>query len=149
MPMPASQFNEDLPILFGDDTLRLGVCAMGPIADGHVLEAMRVWVWQVDGEKFAASAGNGGEHPGKHPLAPTEVVPFKLEEGWMIQTQLEPGSPEFSEGKPALAMAMALVKHKDKSTEVLQWNQAVRVHGRRHHEYPEGYEDSDDEHSER
>ena len=43
----------------------------------------------------------------------------------MIQTQLEPGSKQFSKGKPALAMAM--VKHKDRSTDVEHWSQAVIV----------------------
>jgi hypothetical protein len=132
-----SKFREVLPILQGDDSLALGVCAMGPVADGEELTAMRVWVWQVDGTKVAASSGEGGKHLGGHPLAASEKLPFKAEKGWMIQTELEPGSRQFSEGKPAVAMAMALVTHKDGSKDVEQWNQAVMIAEHRHHEHPE------------
>jgi hypothetical protein len=34
-------------------------------------------------------------------------------------------------------MAMAVVKHADGTTEVQQWNQAVIIHGRRDHRYPD------------
>jgi hypothetical protein len=132
-----SRFREVLPILEGDAGLRLGVCAMGRVADGDQLTSMQVWVWQVDGEKVAASAGKGGEHVGGHPLAPSEQPPYTAEKGWMVQTELEPGSVQFSEGKPALAMAMALVTHADGTTDVDQWNQAVMVAERRPHEHPE------------
>jgi hypothetical protein len=137
-----SKFEQELPILEGDDSLRLGVCAMGPVADTDTITWMRVWMWQLDGEKVAASSGVSGTHPGAHPLAPTEELPFKAEKGWMIQTVLEPGSDEFSEGTPALAMAMALVvtdgdaEGTNGTRELLQWNQGVMVEGRRHHEYP-------------
>jgi hypothetical protein len=133
-----SKFLDELPILEGDDALRLGVCAMGPVADTDTLTWMRVWVWQQDGAKVAASSGASGEHPGSHPLLPKEQLPFTAPDEWMIQTQLEPGSPPFSENKPALAMAMALVTHDDGTTDVEQWDQAVMVAGRRNHEYPDG-----------
>jgi hypothetical protein len=138
-----SKFDEELPILY-DAGLRLGVCAMGDVAAGDELTAMRVWVWQKDGDKFAACSGNGGEHLGGHPLRPDETLPFTSR--WMIQTELEDGSPEFSEGKPALAMAMALVTHEDGTDEVEQWNQAVMIEGRRNHEYPdrEDYPEGED-----
>ena len=45
----------------------------------------------------------------------------------MIQTQLEPGSKQFSKGKPALVEAIAMVEHGDGSTGVEQWSQAVMV----------------------
>jgi hypothetical protein len=110
---------------------------MGQVAEGDELTSMQIWVWQVDGGKVRAAAGKGNAHPGKHPLAAKEELPFVTERGWMVQTELEPGSEQFSEGKPALAMAMAIVKHADGSTDVDQWNQSVLVKGRRHHEYPE------------
>jgi hypothetical protein len=140
--MPASRFREVLPILQGDPSLPLGVCAMGAVADGDELTAMRIWVWQVDGRKVAASSGQGGVHLGGHHLAPSETPPYTAPRGWMVQTELEPGSEQFSEGKPALAMAMALVTHEDGTKDVEQWNQAVMIKERRHHEHPE------DEHSE-
>jgi hypothetical protein len=132
--MAASKFREVLPILHGDDSLALGVCAMGSVEDGDELTAMRIWVWQVDGDKVAASSGEGGIHLGGHPLAPSETPPYTTQRGWMVQTQLEPGSDQFSEGKPALAMAMALVTHEDGSKDVEQWNQAVMIAEHRHHE---------------
>jgi hypothetical protein len=100
---------------------------MGPVADGDQLTWMRVWIWQQDGAKIAASAGTSGEHLGAHAVAASEHLPFKAEKGWMIQTQLEPGSEQFTKGKPALAIAMALVKHADGSTGVDTWSQAVMV----------------------
>ena len=100
---------------------------MGPVADGDEITWMRVWLWQQDGKKLAACFGTSGKHPGAHPLAPTERLPFKSKKDWMIQTQLEPGSKQFSKGKPALAMAMAMVKHSDGSTGVEHWSQAVMV----------------------
>jgi hypothetical protein len=101
---------------------------MGPVdAGGDEIVWMRVWLWQQDGKKVAACFGTSGEHPGAHPLAPTERLPFKPKKDWMIQTELEPGSKQFSKGKPALAMAMALVKHSDGSTGVEHWSQAVSV----------------------
>jgi hypothetical protein len=138
--MAVSKFREVLPILHGDDSLRLGVCAMGPVAKGDQLTAMRVWVWQLDGEKVALSSGKSGDHLGAHPLAPSEKTPFTTEKGWMIQTELEEGSPQFSEGKPALAMAIALVTRGDGSKDVERWDQAVMVAERRHHEHPEDAE---------
>jgi hypothetical protein len=122
-----SRFKAVLPILKSEAGQRFGLCAMGTVADGDELTWMRVWLWQQDGKKVAASFGTSGEHPGNHPLAPTERLPFKSRKGWMIQTELEPGSKQFSKGKPALAMAMALVKHSDGSTDVETWSQAVTV----------------------
>lgn len=127
-----SKFEEVLPIL-EEPGLRLGVCAMGPVAEGDEISWMRVWVWQQDGTKIAASSGTSGEHFGAHPLAPSERLPFTPKEGWMIQTELEPGAEQFSGGKPALAMAMALVNHSDGTSDVEQWNQAVSVSGGHDH----------------
>jgi hypothetical protein len=122
-----SKFKPVLPVLKGEAGERFGLCAMGPVADGDELTFLRVWLWQQDGKKLAVCFGTSGKHPGAHPLAPTERLPFRGKKGWMIQTQLEPGSKQFSKGKPALAMAMAMVKHKDGSTDVEHWSQAVMV----------------------
>ena len=110
---------------------------MGPVADGDQLTWMRVWIWQQDGAKIAASAGTSGEHLGAHAVAASEHLPFKAEKGWMIQTKLEPGSEQFTAGKPALAMAMALVKHADGTTGIDHWSQAVMV-GKQPAHHPPG-----------
>jgi hypothetical protein len=128
-----SKFEEVLPILEDEEGLRLGVCAMGPVAEGDELTWMRVWVWQQDGGKISASSGTSGAHLGAHPLAASERLPFTAEEGWMIQTELEPGAEQFSGGKPALAMAIALVNHPDGTKDVEQWSQAVSVSGGHEH----------------
>lgn len=136
-----SKFTEELPILEGDDSLRLGLCAMGPVSETDTIDWMRVWMWQVDGDKVASSSGVSGSHPGSHDLAENEKLPFLAAKGWMIQTQLEPDSDEFTEGKSAMGMAIALVTigngagDGEGAKELLQWNQAVLVKGRRNHEY--------------
>ena len=124
-----SRFDEVLPILEDEPGgVRLGVCAMGPVADGDKLTWMRVWVWQHDGKRVAAASGTSGEHLGGAKSS-NEKLPFTPKKGWMIQTELEPGSQQFSAGKPALAMAMAMVKHADGSKGVEQWSQAVAISG--------------------
>lgn len=131
--MPASKFREKLPIIQGEPEERLGVCAMGPVNKGAKLTWMRVWVWQQDGERVAASSGTSGEHVGGHAPAPTEQPPYTSEKGWMVQTKLEPGAEPFAHDKPALAMAMALVEHSDGTLEVEQWSQAVSVAAPKRH----------------
>jgi hypothetical protein len=137
--MPRPRFNETLDILgkASDEELEalaaaglnpelpLSVCAMGPVPPGDEIISMRVWVWQQTDDQVAASAGNGGVHLGGHAPAPSEKLPFKAPD-WMIQTQLEPGSEQFSEGKPALATAMALVR-RDGTLEIDLWSQAVMI----------------------
>ncbi len=125
-----SKFNESLPILHGPADqrgVRLGVCAMGPVGDGDKLTSMRVWVFQETGAKAAAASGTGGRHLGGHPMSDNEKPPFTTAKGWMVQTELEPGSDQFVQAKPALAMAMALVTHKDGTDGVEHWTQAVLI----------------------
>ena len=125
-----SRFDEVLPVLEDDPGgARLGVCAMGPVADGDKLTWMRVWVWQQDGKRVAAASGTSGEHLGGRRRSSKEKLPFTGKKGWMIQTELEPGSQQFSAGKPALANAMALVEHADGTKSVEQWSQAVSISG--------------------
>jgi hypothetical protein len=56
---------------------------------------------------------------------------------WMIQTQLEPHSPQFVNHKPALATGMALVE-RGGAVELEHWSQAVMIapheggHGEEH-----------------
>ena len=52
-----SQFLEELPILDGPANLRLGICAMGPVAATDTIISMQVWAWQVVGGKVAMSSG--------------------------------------------------------------------------------------------
>jgi hypothetical protein len=128
-----SKFNETLRLLTGkpidpDDTL--SVCAMGPVAKEDQIDWMRVWVWQQDGDKRAASTGLSGQHLGAHDESPKERLPFEPGSTWMIQTKLEPGSAQFTPGKAAMAMAMALVTHPhDNTSEVQQWSQGVVIEG--------------------
>lgn len=124
-----SKFRESLPILQGNSVASgrpLGVCAMGPVAPGETLTWMRVWVWQQDGDRLAVSAGTSGEHLGGHDPSEREQIPFTDDREWMIQTELEPGSDQFTEGEPALAMAMAMVE-RDGDRDVETWSQAVMV----------------------
>jgi hypothetical protein len=124
-----SKFRERLPILQGNSVASgrpLGVCAMGPVAPGETLTWMRVWVWQQDGDRLAVSAGTSGEHLGGHDPSEREQIPFTNAREWMIQTELEPGSDQFTEGEPALAMAMAIVE-RDGDRDVETWSQAVMV----------------------
>jgi hypothetical protein len=131
-----SRFNTSLPILEGPDDpgVRLGVCAMGTVADGDELTSMRVWVFQHTDTSVAASTGTSGEHLGGHAMVDEERPPFKKR--WMIQTQLEPGSEEFLADRPALAMAMALVTHADDSKDVEHWSQAISVRAPAEHAHP-------------
>jgi hypothetical protein len=99
---------------------------MGPVAPGDTLTWMRVWVWQQDGDRLAVSAGTSGEHLGGHDPSEREQIPFTNAREWMIQTELEPGSDQFTEGEPALAMAMAMVE-RDGDRDVETWSQAVMV----------------------
>jgi hypothetical protein len=131
-----SKFEEELPILDGPENLRLGICAMGPVAATDTITSMQVWAWQVTGGKVAISSGVAGTHPGAHALVPIEELPFTEAKGWMVQTKLEPGSSQFVEGKPARAMALAQVTNADGTElDVLEWHQAVLVKGHRNHEY--------------
>lgn len=101
---------------------------MGPVAPGDKLLWMRVWVWQQDEGHLAASSGTSGVHLGGHGRDEKEDLPFLPDKGWMIQTELEKHSQQFVEGKPALAMAMAIVEHdRDNSRDVETWSQAVMV----------------------
>jgi len=131
-----SKFRERLPILQGNSVAsgrQLSVCAMGPVAPGDTITWMRVWVWQQDGDRVAASAGTSEEHLGGHDPSERESLPFTNAREWMIQTELEPGSEQFSDTKPALAMAMALVE-RDGTMDVQTWSQAVMVGA----EHPQG-----------
>jgi hypothetical protein len=128
--MPRNAFDEQLPLLPAGVTSsgsQLSVCAMGPVAPGDTVHSMRVWVYQQVGTQVAASSGNGGEHLGGHPMSDRESLPFTDELGWMIQTELEGESAQFTKGKPALATAMAIVEHKDGSKDVEHWSQGILI----------------------
>jgi len=124
-----SKFRDRLPILKGTANPSgqpLGVCAMGPVAKGDKITWMRVWLWQKTGENLAVCAGTSGEHLGGRKESPKEKLPFTDKREWMIQTELEPGSKQFKKGKPALAIAMAMIE-RDGSKDVETWSQAVMV----------------------
>lgn len=123
-----------------DPALALSVCAMGPLDKDDKILAMRVWLWQVVDGTARASAGNAGVHLGGHALADSEVFPLlgtDSSDMWMIQTQLEPHSPQFVNQKPALATGMAMVE-RGGAVELEHWSQAVLIapheggHGEEH-----------------
>lgn len=136
---PATRDEMDTMAAAGlDHNLELSVCAMGPLDKGDEILAMRVWVWQVADGQVAASAGTAGVHLGGHPPAPSEVFPLKGTDTstlWMIQTQLEPHSPQFVNGKPALATGMALVR-REGGVELEHWSQAVTIEPHQPHLHP-------------
>ena len=128
-----SKFFEVLPILM-DGERQVGVCAMGPVGDDETILWIRVWVWQQDGEHVAASAGNAGEQVnGAHALDEDDRPPFAHpRERWMVQTKLEPVSADFTDEKPALVQAFALVERgADRS--IVQWSQAIALRVPVHH----------------
>jgi hypothetical protein len=131
-----SKFFEVLPILKDPNGKQVGVCAMGPIGDGDTLLWIEVWIWQQDGDDLAASSGSAGDEvPGAHPLAPEDRPPFAHpRERWMVETKLEPVSAYFTDEKPALVQAMALVENGGERR-IVQWGQAValRSPGGGHH----------------
>jgi hypothetical protein len=144
--MGRPRFNESLRILKAatpedmagmtsaglDPDLELSVCAMGPLEEGDRLLAMRVWVWQVADGQVAASSGTGGVHLGGHQPVASEAFPLSGADSdtWMIQTQLEPHSPQFVPDKPALATGMALVERAT-GIDIEHWSQAVMVKPRK------------------
>jgi hypothetical protein len=104
------------------------------VGDDDTLIWMRVWVWQQDGDSVAASAGNAGEQvPGAHALSADDRPPFaRPKEKWMVQTKLEPESADFTDQKPALVQAMALVENGGERN-ILQWSQGVALRAPSHH----------------
>ncbi|HEY7453051.1 MAG TPA: hypothetical protein VH683_00710 [Thermoleophilaceae bacterium] len=123
-----SKFNEVLPVL-RDGDVQVGVCAMGPVGDDDTLIWMRVWVWQQDGDSVAAAAGNAGDHvEGAHELDDEDCPPFAHpdKKRWMVQTKLEPESALFTDKKPVLVQAIALVE-KNGQRNIVQWSQGVAL----------------------
>jgi hypothetical protein len=133
-----SRFDEELPLMTGRGTkrgVRLSVCAMGPVAKGDKLDSMEVWVWQQHEDGVALSTGKAGEHLGGPKKSPREKLPFSAEKGWMIQTALAKGSKQFVKGKPALAMAIAMVTRKNGEKDVEHWMQGVSIRALRDSDY--------------
>jgi hypothetical protein len=129
--MPGNRFKDSLPIIGGTSGSgsTLAVCAMGPVAAGDQVLSMQVWVYQQVGQKVAAASGEGGVHltGSSPPITPKEKLPFTQSKGWMIQTELEKASTQFTKAKPALATAMAVVKHRNGKKDIEHWSQAVTI----------------------
>jgi hypothetical protein len=123
--LPASQFDDNLvlsakDLKFEDATgVRHGPCAMGGVAPGDSLTLMHVLLVQ-DAEGRVATATGTSERLIRQDRA---AEPGR----WVVNTELEDGSEQFAVGKPAMAMAMAVVKHKDGGTEIDRWSQAVSI----------------------
>jgi hypothetical protein len=133
--MPASQFDPRLPILSDANGDQVGVCAMGPVGDNDELVWMFAWVWQENDEDVASSAGTAGvQLKGAHKLGPKNTPPFShpSKPDWMVQTAIPKDSADYTDDKPALATAMALVKRDGVST-VIQWSQVVELFHPHHH----------------
>jgi hypothetical protein len=93
-----------------------GPCAMGP-TKGEKLLSMHVWVFQHLDSGLALAAGDTREQP---------EFTTDPEPRWRVRTTLDPESQEFSLGKPAVGVAIALVS-RDGRTDVQQWSQAVMI----------------------
>jgi hypothetical protein len=89
---------------------------MGP-AKGENLLSMHVWVFQNLESGLALASGDKREQP-----VFTEIP----EPRWKVRTVLDPESEQFVVGKPAAAVAIALVR-RDNGTDVHQWSQAVEI----------------------
>jgi hypothetical protein len=130
--------------------LELSVCAMGDVADGEQLTWMRVWIFQRVDKRVSASSGTGGVHLGGHKKVASEDFPVKGR--WMVQTELEPDTDQFSPG-PALAVALARViqiKADGANPEDVDfWNQPVVIADHEHAEHEHGeHEHGEHEHGE-
>jgi hypothetical protein len=98
------------------EEMRPGPCAMGP-SDGEDLTSMHVWIFQQTADGLAVASGDSrGPQP--------DVL--KRSDRWMVVTGLDPESRPFDASKPAVAMAMALVKGGD-GKDVKHWSQAVQI----------------------
>jgi hypothetical protein len=123
--LPASKFDEKLVLAtkspkFEDETgIRHGPCAMGGVAPGDSLTSIHVLLVQdADGRVATATGTSERLIRADNPPQP---------ERWVVNTELEHGSDQFAVGKPAMAMAMAVVNHKDGGTEIDRWSQAVSI----------------------
>lgn len=133
--MPASRFNEELPLLKDNQDQQVGLCLMGPIGPGDTLIWMSGWAWQQDGDEItAASTGDAGTHvQGAHHLSDKDKPPFSApDERWMVQTGFRRDSGEYDPDKPVLVQAIALVENGGERS-IVQWSQAVQIRHSYHH----------------
>jgi hypothetical protein len=100
----------------GPADLKPGPCAMGP-TKGDTPSSMHVWVFQNQDDGLALASGDTRQEP---------VFTTDPEPRWRVRTALDPGSREFDPGKPAVAVAIALVE-RDGTPDIQQWSQAVRI----------------------
>ena len=123
--LPASQFDDNLVLSakspkFEDETgVRHGPCAMGPVAPGDSLTSIHVLLVQDVGGRVATATGTS-ERLIRQDRAPEP-------ERWVVNTELENGSDQFAVGEPAMAAAIAVVKHEDGRTEIERWRQTVSI----------------------
>ena len=126
--LPASRFDDNL-VLSAEDVkfedvedatdVRSGPCAMGGVAPGDSLTSIHVLLVQDAGGRVATATGSSQR------LFRKDRPPER--ERWVVNTELEKGSDQFAVGKPAMAMAMAVVKHEGGGTEIDRWSQAVSI----------------------
>jgi hypothetical protein len=116
-----SKFDPELPARSNRSPvrgLRPGPCAMGPVGTGETLTSMHVWLFQITDDGMAVASGD---------LREDQPEKGSRKRRWRVRTGLDPSSVEFSTDKPAAAMAMALVEHKDGTKDVQHWSQAVTI----------------------
>jgi hypothetical protein len=99
-----------------------GPLAQGPVPDGDELTWMQVWIFQNYGRARTAIAWGTSKYD-----APRQAERPPFRGSWRVPTELERNSDPFSPGKPALATAIALVKHDDGTKEVDWWSEAVTI----------------------
>ena len=123
--LPASKFDDNLVLAakdveFKDETgVRVGPCAMGGVAPGDSLTSIHVLLVQDAGGRVATATGSSRR------LFRADRPPEP--ERWVVNTELGEGSDQFAVGKPSMAMAMAVVKHKNGGIEIDRWSQAVSI----------------------
>ena len=133
-----SKFEEELPILDGPGNLRLGICAMGPVAATDEITSMQGLGVAGGGQQDRGFRPVSPAHTrGAHAVVATETLPYTAANGWMVQTRLEPGSSQFVEEK-AGALHGAGAGHESRrhgEGRSGRPHQAVLVKGHRNHEY--------------
>jgi hypothetical protein len=92
--------------------------AKGPIASGDVFKWVQVWVYQ-----------NPGEGPGAAATGRSGYEPTDIRNNWQVDTFLVKGSDQFSPGKPAMAMALALIWRggKEEQREFYWWTEPIVI----------------------
>lgn len=92
-----------------------GPPAEGPIDSGDVITWIQVWIFQNPRRgRTAAAAGESGWDD-------------EFKRKWHVDTEMVQGSGTFEEGKPAQAMALALIKRGGRTKEFYWWSEPIML----------------------